>query len=290
MSMLELINLSKKYSDFSLGPINLVLEPGTIHGLIGANGAGKTTMYRCIMGTVRCNKGTIKINGEVANESSGHWKQSIGYVGDYFPLIEHWSGGRNLKAFAPFYEKYSWETVEALASRFELNLDQSAKSYSTGQRAKLAIIHALSHDASFLLLDEPTSGLDPVARDTFMEVLYEQMQKEGLTILYATHYVSEIEQMADQLIIIDEGKILAQKFREDLEQFWRRITFRLDRDPGDLPDQISRKVLERDHEVISSNHESTVMYLEQTGAESIQSSRLTMEQICVQLLKHKAVK
>jgi ABC-2 type transport system ATP-binding protein len=302
MATLETINLCKRYRDFSLGPIDLKLEPGTVHGLIGANGAGKTTLYRCLMGTVRKDQGLIKLNGQTVVRHSGHWKKAIGYVGDYTPLFENWSGARNLQTFARFYENYDEELVQTLASKFDLNLDQIARNYSTGQRTKLAIIHALAHGANFLLLDEPTSGLDPVSRDTFMEIIYEQMGKQELTILYATHYVTEIEQIADQLIIINNGKILGHKVKEDLAQHWRKITFRSNRELGELPNQVAMKVFvddrdsgtdlqpnfSKEYEVISSNQESTRMFLEHAGAEGIQSSRLSIEQICVQILKTQA--
>ncbi|MES2606985.1 MAG: ABC transporter ATP-binding protein [Pseudomonadota bacterium] len=297
---LEVINLCKRYSDFALGPVDFKLEPGTVHGLIGANGAGKTTLYRCLMGTVRKDQGIIKLNGQPIGGDSGRWKQAIGYVGDYTPLYENWSGARNLKAFARFYYHYDEELVQSLASKFDLNLDQIVHTYSTGQRTKLAIIHALAHGANFLLLDEPTSGLDPISRDTFAEVLHEQMGAQELTVLYATHYVTEIEQFADQLLIINKGRILAHKVKDDLAQHWRKMTFRSDRDLGELPNQIAIKVFSNDkstdekpnftkeYEMISNNHESTRMFLEHAGAEAIQSSRLSIEQICVQILKTQA--
>ena len=300
MSTLEVINLCKRYRDFSLGPIDFKLEPGTVHGLIGANGAGKTTLYRCLMGTVRKDQGIIKLNGQAVDNNHGHWKQAIGYVGDYTPLFENWSGARNLRTFACFYENYDEELVQSLASKFDLNLDGLARNYSTGQRTKLAIIHALSHGANFLLLDEPTAGLDPVSRDTFMEILHEQMGRQELTILYATHYVTEIEQIADQLLIINKGRLLGHKVKEDLAQHWRKITFRSDRELGELPNQVALKVFGNDrgsdgqpnftkeYEVISSNEKSTRLFLEHAGAQNIQSGRLSIEQICVQILKSQA--
>jgi ABC-2 type transport system ATP-binding protein len=300
MPTLEIINLCKRYRGFGLGPIDFKLEPGTVHGLIGANGAGKTTLYRCLMGTVKKDQGIIKLNGQTVDDKTAQWKQAIGYVGDYTPLFENWSGARNLREFARFYDNYDEELVQVLASKFDLNLDQVAHTYSTGQRTKLAIIHALAHGANFLLLDEPTSGLDPVSRDTFAEILHEQMGRQELTILYATHYVTEIEQVADQLLIIDKGRLLGHKVKEDLAQHWRKITFRTDRDLGELPNQVAVKVFSseapgdaqrnftKDYEVISSNEKSTRLFLEHAGAQGIQSSRLSIEQICVQILKTQA--
>jgi ABC-2 type transport system ATP-binding protein len=290
MAMLETTNLRKTYRDFSLGPVYLVLEPGTVHALIGANGAGKSTLFRCLMGLVRCNQGIIRINGHTVENKDGTWTESIGYIGDYFPLFEHWSGARNLEAFSGFYSQYSEARVQVLASRLDLDLDQIARTYSTGQRTKLAIIHALSHNAPLLLLDEPTAGLDPMARDTLMDILYDEMHREDLTLLYATHYVSEIEQLADTLLFMDKGRILARKEKDELSQFWRRITFSFNRPFGELPGQVKIRSEGQHHEIISNNHESTLVFLNSLGAQSVQCSLLTMEQICVQVLRQHAGK
>lgn len=286
--MLEITNLSKKYDGFALGPIDLTLEPGTVHGLIGPNGAGKTTLFRLVMGTVRRNQGLIKVGGLQADASSGGWKRKIGYVGDYTPLFEHWSGARNLAAFASFYETWSEETAAALASRLELDLSQKVGAYSTGQRTKLAIILALAHHPSLLLLDEPANGLDPVTRDTFMEVLYEEMRNEDMTMLYATHHVSEIERMVDQLIFISDGRVLAHEPVDTLVENWRKITFRTNQPIADVPYQVSRVREGNDYQVTTSSFQSTLWFLESQGVEYIETSKLTTEQICVHVLRNGA--
>jgi len=288
--MFEITNLRKKYDGFALGPIDLTLEPGTVHGLVGPNGAGKTTLYRSVMGTVRRDQGLVKVGGRTADASSGEWKRKIGYVGDYTPLFEHWSGARNLTAFATFYDTWSRETAESLASRLELDLSLKAGAYSTGQRTKLAIILALAHHPSLLLLDEPANGLDPVTRDAFMEVLYEHMMNEDLTVLYATHHVSEIEHMVDQLIFISHGRVLAHEPVDTLVENWRKITFRTTQPIGDVPYQVSRVREGDDHQVTTSNFQSALWFLESQGAECIETSKLTTEQICVHVLRNGAGK
>ena len=284
--MLEITRLSKKYDQFALGPIDLHLEPGTAHGLIGPNGAGKTTLFRCIMGTVRRDQGLVKVKGNAANEASGNWKQHVGYVGDYTPLFEHWTGGRNLQAFATYYPTWSQESVQSLAARFDLNLSQVVRKYSTGQRTKLALILALAHNPDLLLLDEPANGLDPVARDVFMEVLYEHMQNEDLTLLYATHHVSEIEQLADQLVFLDAGRVVAQECTENLLQNWRKFTFRTENQIGEIPHEISRVNQGHEYEVTTSNFQSTLSFLEEMGVESIETSKLSTAQISVHILRN----
>jgi len=286
--MLEITNLRKKYGGFALGPIDLTLEPGTVHGLIGPNGAGKTTLFRTIMGTVRRDQGLVKVGGRKADASSGEWKRNIGYIGDYTPLFEHWSGARNLQAFAAFYDNWSEGTAESLASRLELDLSQKVGAYSTGQRTKLAIILALAHPPSLLLLDEPANGLDPVIRDTFMEILFEQMSNEELTVLYATHHISEIERIVDRLIFINDGRILTHERVDTLLENWRKITFRTSQPIGDVPHQVSRVREGDDHQVTTSSFQSALWFLESQGVECIEASKLTTEQICVYVLRNGA--
>ena len=122
MTVLDIENLCKKYESFRLGPIDMQLEEGTAYGLIGPNGAGKSTLFRCIIGTVRRNQGVIRINGSIADSGNGQWKQSIGYIGDYTPLFERWSGTRNLREFSKYYENWSDKDALAMASRLDLDL------------------------------------------------------------------------------------------------------------------------------------------------------------------------
>ena len=284
--MIEITGLCKSYDSFSLGPIDLHLKAGTAYGLVGPNGAGKSTLFRCIMGTVRKDNGLVRIGGKATAAGDGGWKQQIGYTGDYTPLFEHWTGAENLQAFSDYYQSWSEEKVEMLASRLDLDLSQAVGKYSTGQNTKLATILALAHNPDVLLLDEPANGLDPIARDVFMELLFEQMQNEDLTILYATHHISEIEHLADELIFISSGQILKQESTENLSESWRRITFRSCDEIGGLPNEVVRITQGQEYEVTSSDYQKTLRILERIGVESIETSKLTTEQICVHILKN----
>jgi ABC-2 type transport system ATP-binding protein len=283
--MLDIRNLSKRYDSFSLGSINLQLKAGTVYGLVGANGAGKTTFFRTVMGTVRSDTGQISVKGNVVRNSCGQWKQDIGYVGDYTPLFENRSGFHNLKMFSHFYKNWSSERASFIANRFDLDLHQKVKNYSTGQRTKLAITLALSHQPKLLLFDEPATGLDPVSRETFIEMLFEEIEHGNKTILYATQHVSEIEQLADEIIFLNSGQILRQDMKEDLVEHWRRITFRKQGDVGEIPNCVSLKTYGLDFELVTDDHKQALCHLEQSQAESIEVSRLSVEQISVQILK-----
>ena len=286
--MLEIHALVKTYKTFSLGSLDLSVPAGCALGLVGANGSGKTTLFRSIMGTVRRNQGSITVDGVPATNSSGAWKDSIGYIGDYVPLFDHWTGYKNLEYFANFYTQWSMKHAEGIAKQLNLDLQQKVSNYSTGQRAKLGIAIALAHKPKLLLLDEPTTGLDPVSRDGFMELLFEIAEQEDCAIVYATHHIAEFERLADRFIFLSEGQIVRDEIKEDLTEHWRKISYRFSGPPHEIPCVVQHKHENSQHMVLSNNFEETVSFLNSNGAESIETSSLSVEKIATELLRQSA--
>ena len=288
MSLLSVDQLVKSYGTFSLGPLQLNIEPGTSVALIGANGAGKTTFFRSVMGTLRTQQGEVRFNGATANASNPGWKQEVGYVGDFTPLFENWTGHRNLKSFARFYQNWSQSAAEELAQRLGLDLDLKPKQYSTGQRTKMGIVLALAHKPQLLLLDEPGNGLDPVSRDVFIELLFEFLQDENHALVYATHHISEVEQLADRLVFVSEGQVVRDEIKEDLAEKWRRLSFRSEHPIEDIPNLVSAQRQAPYYELVTDNATATLERLQAVGIEEIESSRLSIEKIAVEILKSSA--
>lgn len=286
--MLEINELTKNYGDFSLGPVNLSVPAGCALGLVGANGAGKTTLFRNLMRIVRPDNGTVLIEGKATSYSEAEWKQSIGYVGDFSPLFDNWTGKKNLAVLSKFYPAWSASTATELARRLDLDLSKRVRQYSTGNRTKLAIVAALSHKPGLIVLDEPSNGLDPVARDTFMEILHEQMESGESALLYATHHISEIDKLADRLVFMSQGQILKDEIKEDLAQAWKRITFRCESKLADIPHVVSERGEHPYQELISNNGAETEKYLRERGAENLESSHLSIEKIAIEILKTSA--
>ncbi len=284
--MLEIEQLTRQYDSFSLGPVNLSVEAGCALGLVGANGAGKTTLFKSLMGTVRRDEGLVKINGVETSATNGRWKEQIGYVGDYLPFFDNWSGHRNLHTLARFYSNWSEQLALNLAQRLNLDLNKKVKQYSTGNRTKLAIVAAFCHRPSLILLDEPSNGLDPVARDTFMDILYEQMESGETALLYATHHISEIETLADRLVFLSEGQVLRDEIKEDLSESWKRITFRSEHCPVDIPHVVSLRSEHPFHELLSNNGRECEDFLRQQNVENLETSNLAIEKIAVEILKN----
>ncbi len=288
MAILEIRGLVKAYKTFSLGSLDLQLPTGCAMGLVGANGSGKTTLFRSIMGTVSRNQGSILIDGIEAQDGNGSWKNLIGYVGDYLPLFEHWSGEKNLQAFSAFYTDWSQEQAKKIARQLNLDLSQRVRNYSTGQRTKLGIVIALAHKPKLLLLDEPTTGLDPVSRDVFMELLFELAEQEETAMLYATHHIAEFEPLADRFVFISEGQIIRDEIKEDLTDNWRRISCQFSGPLEEVPNVVEHKSEHRQHIILSDDYQRTLSFLNEAGAESIEARNVSFEKIAVEILRRSA--
>ncbi len=281
----ECKDLIKTYPDFKLGPLNLDLAPGTVLGFVGPNGSGKSTTMHCLVGLVRPDSGSMEIFGRENDLNHPAWKFDIGYVGDIHVFYENWSGEKNLQFLAQFYPNWSHAFATQLAKRLELPLQKKAKELSTGNRAKLAIVAALAHAPKLLILDEPTAGLDPVARAELQDVLFEIMADGERAIFYSTHILPEISRLADDLVFLQNGQVVLRTAKDDLTEKWRKITFRLSRNDLKFESVVNQQREGNDHQVISSNFDATMRQLHDLGVENVQHSRLSVDEIAVQILK-----
>ena len=275
----------KTFPGFKLGPLNLELEAGTVLGLIGPNGAGKTTSIQCLVGLLRADSGEMHVFNRPNDMNKPAWKRDIGYVGDIHVFYERWTGQQNLRFLSQFYPNWSDDKAAELANRFQLPLDKRAKDLSTGNRVKLSLVSALAHSPKLLLLDEPTSGIDPVVRTEVLDVLFEILETGDRAIFYTTHILPEISRIADELAFIGDGQIWLRTPKEDLNDRWRKITFRLARENIAFESAVSHRREGKDHQVVSSDFESTLRQLQELGAENVQDMRMSIEEIAVQILK-----
>ncbi len=278
-------NVIKTFQKFKLGPIDFELEHGKVLGLVGPNGAGKTTLIQCLVGLLRADSGEMRVFGRPNDPNRPEWKLDIGYVGDVHVFWERWVVAENLQVYSQFYPDWSHQKASDLAKRFQLPLDRKAKELSTGNRVKLSLIMALAHSPKLLLLDEPTSGLDPVVRAEVSDVLFEALETEGQTILYATHILPEISRLVDELAFIDNGKIHRRMLKEDLIDRWRKISFRYTGEAIPYKSVMSHCYEGNEHQIISSDFPVIVEQLKELGAENIEDLHMSLEEITVQILK-----
>jgi ABC-2 type transport system ATP-binding protein len=281
----EYKNVVKTFPEFKLGPLNIDLEPGTVLGFVGPNGSGKTTTINCLTGLLKADSGEMEIFGRSNDPNKPGWKYDIGHVGDVQPFYERWTGMQNLQFLAQFYPNWSDNVVKNLTKRLQVSLDKKVKTLSRGNRVKLALIAALAHSPKLLLLDEPTSGLDPVVRTEALDALFEVVETGERAIFYATHIISDISRIADELVFIDNGQIILRAAKDDLLDKWRKISFKLPRNDVEFEAAVSHKNEANEHQIISSDYHITLQQLRELGAENIKEFRMTIDEIVVQILK-----
>jgi ABC-2 type transport system ATP-binding protein len=281
----QIRNLSKKYPDFQLGPLNIDLEPGRVLGFVGPNGSGKTTTMQCMVGLLKPDEGEVEIFGRRNDPSKTDWKFDIGYVGDSNVFYEGWSVEKNIKFISKFYPNWSHIFSSELITRLQLPVKKKVRELSTGNRVKLALVCALSHQPKLLIFDEPTSGLDPIVRTDLLDLLFEMTEDEERSIFYSTHILTDISRLADELLFINNGQILQRSDKEDLTEKWRQISFKFGSQFYDFKSAVDVRREADDYRIVSYDTGETIKHLHKLGAENIEESRLTIDQIAVHILK-----
>ena len=208
MNALEIRGLTKHFADFTLEDLNLTLPGGCILGLIGENGAGKSTTIRLILGMLHADSGTVTVLGRDSRENPVLTKQDIGVVLDEVGIPECMTPKQVGKVMANVFLHWNAETYQRLLTRFSLPENKKFKEFSKGMKMKLGLAVALSHEAKLLILDEATSGLDPVVRDEVVDMLAEFTRDETHAILISSHIVSDLEKLCDYVAFLHKGKLL----------------------------------------------------------------------------------
>ena len=206
---LELRHVSRRLGDFELRDVNLTLPKGCILGLVGENGAGKSTTIRLLTGELRPDSGSVSVlDAEPGSPDFRAVKERLGVVLDdaWFPEILNARQVGTMMAMT--YESWDAELYENYLARFALPREKNFKDYSRGMRMKLAIAVALAHRPEVLLLDEATAGLDPIVRDEVLEIFREFNEAEDHAILISSHILSDLEKLCDYIAFLHQGKLL----------------------------------------------------------------------------------
>ena len=206
---IEIRSLCKHYKGFSLDDLNLDLPYGCVLGLVGENGAGKSTTIRLIMDTLERDGGTVSVLG--ADNQSKEFldlKEDIGVVLDETFVPEVINAKQMGKIMAGTYKNWDQAVYDGWIRRFELPLDKKFKDYSRGMTMKLGIAAALSHNAKLLLLDEATGGLDPMVREELLEVFADFAAQDGHAVLLSSHIVSDLERICDYIAFLHKGRLV----------------------------------------------------------------------------------
>ena len=209
MKALEVKELTKVYPEFTLDKVSFCVQQGHISGLIGRNGAGKSTTIKGILRLINA-EGSVSAFGKDFLKEEMAVKQTIGYVGGGFRYYPMNTLAAIRKAYAPFYPTWNQSKYEKYLLQFELIESKKIKELSEGMKVKFALALALSHGAKLLIMDEPTSGLDPLSREDFCDIILRLVREEGVSVLFSTHITSDLMRIADDIVYISQGRILAK--------------------------------------------------------------------------------
>lgn len=216
MNAIEIKNLTKEYPGFRLGPMDLVLPSGCILGLVGENGAGKSTTIKLILDMIRRDSGSIMVLGRDNQVDLHLTKEELGVVLDDVGIPDCLDTVKVGKVMAGIYRSWDQRLYEHYLDKLSIPHGKLFKDLSRGNKMKLGIAIALSHGAKLLILDEATSGLDPVVRDEVVTLFHEFTRDPGHSVLISSHIVSDLEKLCDYIAFLHQGKLLLYEEKDAL--------------------------------------------------------------------------
>lgn len=208
MNALEIKNLTKKYDGFTLDNLSFTLPGGCILGLVGENGAGKSTAIMLILDMIKRDGGSVKILGRDNGKEIRLIKEDVGTVFDEVGIPECLNARQVGKIMRGTFKNWNAKEYDDLLKRLSMPLDKPFGAYSRGMRMKLGLAVAMSHNAKLLLLDEATSGLDPLVRDEVLDILNDFTRDENHSVLLSSHIVSDLEKICDYIAFLHKGKLI----------------------------------------------------------------------------------
>lgn len=285
MTILEINHLRKQFGRFTaLSGVNLEVKKGEVYGFIGPNGAGKSTTIRILLGILKATSGEAKIFGMDAWQDAVEIHKRIAYVPGDVNLWPNLTGGEVIDLFIKLRGTNDKSRRAALIKKFDLDPTKKCRTYSKGNRQKVALIAAFSSDADLYILDEPTSGLDPLMERVFQECVLDA-KKEGKSVLLSSHILSEVEKLCDKVAIIREGQIIETGTLTELRHLTRTILHvetKLPMDSlGDVKGvhDIEKKDRNYSLHVDSENLDGVMKFMSQYGIVKLESAPPTLEDL-----------
>ena len=236
-AVIETAGLWKRYDDVeALRGLDLQVPAGSIFGFLGKNGAGKTTTMKVVLGMARPTRGDARAFGHSSADRNGgvEIRKRTAFVSDEKDLYDYMTVGEIVAFTRSFYPRWRGDLEQQYLRRFDLQPHRDIKGLSRGTRTKLAMLLALCRGAELLMLDEPTSGLDPAMAEEMLQAVVRHVASEGSTVFFSSHQLTEVEQIADHVAIIDRGQTVAAGALDELRARYRRIQLVFDNDAPEI--------------------------------------------------------
>jgi ABC-2 type transport system ATP-binding protein len=268
----------------ALDGLDLTVATGEVHGFLGPNGAGKTTTIRILLGLLRADSGEVTVRGRDPWQDAVELHKDLAYVLGDVSLWPKLTGGEIIDLFGRLRGDLDPRRRDQLIERFELDPTKKARTYSKGNRQKVALVAGLASDAELLLLDEPTSGLDPLMAAIFQDCILEAKQ-EGRTVLLSSHILAEVEALCDRVSIIRSGRTVQSGTLDELRHLTRTsVTVETERPPDDLGGlpgvhDVQVDTNKASFHVDSNQLGGAVTYLSGLGIRSLTSRPPTLEEL-----------
>lgn len=221
--VLKMIELTKRYSTFTLGPLNYQIQKGTAVALIGPNGSGKSTFLKLLINVLKPSAGTIELFDQLVTEEDSNIKQQIGYVGDYLAPFGDLKVNKMSTFISYWYPNWNHKRYKELISRYEINERQVFNKCSKGTQKKIEFVFSLSYEPKLLLLDEPTSGVDLISQRKMREDLRCFMENEENSLLLSTHILDDVSHICDYICLMDKGRIIRTFEKDEIQDQWARL-------------------------------------------------------------------
>ena len=292
--MLEIKNVYKSYETTPvLKDVSVTVVPGEIHGLIGENSAGKTTLIKCVTGIYRVDAGEVLFDGKAVYDNPDV-KENIGYVADYNEYIKYYTVSNMVHMYEAFYPKFNKEKFNDFNQIFKIPVNKRIYSLSKGQKMRLAFMLEVAKEPAYLILDEPTSGLDPVAKSKFFEMLINEVEQREIGVLISSHNLDGLEKICDSVTMLHEGKVVRQMSMEEMKCELTRLNVVFEGGAGkgvyEMP-QILRisNVGSIYTMIVKEYNEDFAKELKKKGASLIEPVEISLEELFVVLEETKGI-
>lgn len=285
MSVISIDNLTKKFGKFTaLNGINMEVNRGEVYGFIGPNGAGKSTTIRVLLGILKATEGQVKIFDKDAWADAVEIHKRIAYVPGDVNLWPNLTGGEVIDLFVKLRGTNHPNRREELIERFNLDPTKKCRTYSKGNRQKVALVAAFSSEADLYILDEPTSGLDPLMEKVFQQCVLEA-KNTGKSILLSSHILSEVEKLCDRIGIIRQGQIIESGSLQELRHLTRTSFVVETREPITALNEVKgvHHIEAKDHilsfHVDTEELDNVITYISRFGIVKLESTPPTLEDL-----------
>jgi len=235
-NVIEIVGLSRRFgAKTALDEATLSVPRGVVFGVMGENGAGKTTMIKHILGLYKAERGSVRVFGHDPVAEPVAVLARLGYLSEERSLPQWMRVDELIRYTKAFYPAWDDAFADELCETFELDPRQKIRSLSRGQHARTGLLIALAHRPELLVLDEPSSGLDPVARRDILEAIIRTVASEGRTILFSSHLLDEVERVSDRVAMLHHGRVVLEDGLEEIKASHKSLTLRFEEAPGLAP-------------------------------------------------------